>query len=186
MILFDFVHVHPLSLVFGVTIKLRSFYEYTIRVLFNLNPPLLSNTLISFIIFFNFLFFFPSFSGIFDDPAIVAEVKQCVETIKKSCVQFTELHSTASGSPLAMNQMIRWINTKEEHAKKIITIVSEYCLCQRVKKEVFESDADYVEALKAHHAVMQCAMKAKQSVDAAVVENLEKAVGNFAKMYIKD
>jgi len=123
--------------------------------------------------------------GIFDDPATVAEVKQCVETIKKSCVQFTELHGTGGPSVLDMNQMIRWVNTKEEHAKKIITIVSEYCLCQRVKKEVFASDADYVEALKAHHAVMQCAMKAKQSVDVAVVENLEKAVENFSKMYIQ-
>ena len=85
-----------------------------------------------------------------------------------------------------MNQMIRWINTKEEHAKKIITLVSEYCLCQRVKKEVFASQQDYVDALKAHHAVMQCAMKAKQSVDVGVVESLEHAVGDFAKMYIKE
>jgi len=126
-------------------------------------------------------------SGIFDDPAIVAEIKQCVETIKKASIQFTELHSASSGpSALDMNQMIRWINTKEEHAKKIITLVSEYCLCQRVKKEVFASEQDYVDALKAHHAVMQCAMKAKQSVDVGVVESLEHAVGDFAKMYIKE
>ena len=128
-----------------------------------------------------------SFSGIFDDPAIVAEIKQAVATIKKACVQFTELHASANGpSPVEMNQMIRWVNTKEEHAKKIITIVSEYCLCQRVKKEVFESDKDYVEALKAHHAVMSCAMKAKQNVDDATITNLESAVDQFAKMYIKD
>lgn len=125
--------------------------------------------------------------GIFDDPATVAEIKQAVATIKKACVQFTELHASANGpSAVEMNQMIRWVNTKEEHAKKIITIVSEYCLCQRVKKEVFESDKDYVEALKAHHAVMSCAMKAKQNVDDATIQNLESAVDQFAKMYIKD
>lgn len=125
--------------------------------------------------------------GIFDDPAIVAEIKQCVETIKKACIQFTELHGTNGGpSAVEMNQLIRWSNTKEEHAKKIISIVSEYCLCQRVKKEVFATDKDYVDALKAHHAVMQCAMKAKQSVDGAVVDKLEHAVADFAKMYIKD
>jgi len=125
--------------------------------------------------------------GIFDDPAIVAEIKQCVETIKKACVQFNELHSKSGGpSAVEMNQMIRWINTKEEHAKKIITIVSEYCLCQRVKVEVFATDKDYVDALKAHHAVMQCAMKSKQNVDDATIANLEHAVEDFAKMYSKD
>jgi len=126
--------------------------------------------------------------GIFDDPATVAEVKQCVETIKKACVQFSELHAAGRGGPSAldMNQMIRWVNTKEEHAKKIITIVSEYCLCQRVKREVFATEQDYVEALKAHHAVMQAAMKAKQSVDVAVIDKLEHAVGDFSKMYIKE
>ena len=54
--------------------------------------------------------------------------------------------------------------TKEEHAKKIISLVSEYCLCQRVKKEVFASDKDYVDALKAHHAVVQAI---EQTVQAA-------------------
>jgi thioredoxin-related protein len=62
----------------------------------------------------------------------------------------------------------------------------DYCLCQRVKKDVFESDKDYVDALKAHHTVMQAAMKAKQSVDPAAADTLEHALGDMAKMYIKD
>ena len=125
--------------------------------------------------------------AIFDDPAMVAEIKQCCETIKKACVQCNDLHKGGVGSSLLdLNQMVRWINTKEEHANKIITIVSEYCLCQRVKKEVFTSDQDYVDALKAHHAVMQAAMKCKQNVDGATVHNLEHAIDDFAKMYIKE
>jgi F0F1-type ATP synthase alpha subunit len=84
-----------------------------------------------------------------------------------------------------MNQMVRWINTKEEHASKIITLVSEYCLCQRVKKEVFSSDEEYVQALKSHHAVMQAAMKSKQSLDESACDNLDHAVDDFAKMYVK-
>jgi hypothetical protein len=94
------------------------------------------------------------------------------------------LHST--GDLQSMNQIIRWINTKEDHCSKIITAVSEYCLCQRVKKEVFSSDCDYVEALKAHHAVMQCAMKAKQTVDPAACDALDHAIADFAKMYTKE
>mmetsp|Transcript_12773 Transcript_12773/g.15378 ORF Transcript_12773/g.15378 Transcript_12773/m.15378 type:complete len:207 (-) Transcript_12773:98-718(-) len=124
--------------------------------------------------------------GIFDDPAIVKEIEQACETIRKSMVQSNELHATLATNPLSMNQMVRWINTKEEHCSKIITLVAEYCLCQRVKKEVFACDKDYVDALKAHHAVMSTAMKAKQSLDLAACENLEHAVKDFAKMYIKE
>lgn len=123
--------------------------------------------------------------GIFDDPAIVAELKQQAATIRKAIVQANELHATASGNMQDMNQLIRWINTKEEHASKIISTVSEYCLCQRVKKDVFANDNEYVEALKSHHAVMQAAMKSKQSVDVAVVDALDAALELMSKMYIK-
>ena len=122
--------------------------------------------------------------GIFDDPAIVEEIKQAAATIRKAMVQSSELH--ASGTAQDINQMVRWINTKEEHASKIITLVSEYCLCQRVKKEIFADDKDYVDALKAHHAVMQAAMKCKQSVDTATADVLDHALGDFCKMYTKE
>jgi ubiquitin-small subunit ribosomal protein S27Ae len=123
--------------------------------------------------------------GIFDDPHVVAEIQQCCETIRKAMVQGKELHATITTDPLSMNQMVRWINTKEEHCKKIITLVSEYCLCQRVKTVgVFKSDEEYVQALKSHHAVMACAMKAKQSMDISVCHDLEHAVEDFSKMYM--
>ena len=67
--------------------------------------------------------------GIFDDPAIVAEIEQAAATIRKAMVQSTELHA-ASSSAQNINQIVRWVNTKEEHASKIIKLVSEYCLCQ--------------------------------------------------------
>eukprot|EP00579_Thalassiosira_antarctica_P008244 CAMPEP_0201880530 /NCGR_PEP_ID=MMETSP0902-20130614/11077_1 /ASSEMBLY_ACC=CAM_ASM_000551 /TAXON_ID=420261 /ORGANISM="Thalassiosira antarctica, Strain CCMP982" /LENGTH=284 /DNA_ID=CAMNT_0048408543 /DNA_START=165 /DNA_END=1019 /DNA_ORIENTATION=+ len=126
--------------------------------------------------------------GIFDDPAIVAEIKQAAETIRKSMVQSNDLHSglAAESSATALNQMIRWVMTKEEHCSKIITTVSEYCLCQRVKKDVFKNDKDYTDALKAHHAVMQAAMKCKQSADPAAADALDHAIGDFEKMYTKD
>merc|ERR1712226_834200 len=110
--------------------------------------------------------------------------KQCCETIRKAMVQIGELSTV--GTPLAFNQMTRWVNTKEEHSSKIITLVSDYCLCQRVKKEIFESDKDYVDALKSHHAVMQAAMKAKQNVDLSFIDKLDHEVGDFSKMYTKE
>jgi len=126
--------------------------------------------------------------GIFDDPKLVAEIKQACTTIRKAMVQIKEL--TAAGlTPQNLNQIIRWVNTKEDHCKKIIDEIANYCLCQRVKpvgapKSPFKEDKDYVDALRAHHAVLQCAMKAKQTVDLAGADNLEHAVDDFAKMYL--
>jgi len=126
--------------------------------------------------------------GIFDDPKLVAEIKQACTTIRKAMVQIKEL--TAAGlTAQNLNQITRWINTKEDHCKKIIDEIANYCLCQRVKpvgapKSPFEEDKDYVDALRAHHAVMVYAMKAKQIVDVASADDLDHAVDYFAKMYL--
>ncbi len=50
---------------------------------------------------------------------------------------------------------------------------------------MFANDAEYVDALKAHHALMQAAMKCKQSVDPATADALDHAIESFAKMYTK-
>uniref|UniRef100_A0A7S2T966 Ubiquitin-like domain-containing protein n=1 Tax=Prorocentrum micans TaxID=2945 RepID=A0A7S2T966_PROMC len=123
--------------------------------------------------------------GIFDDPKFVAEVTEACATIRKSMVQINELHA-AGMTPQNFNQMTRWVNTKEEHCSKIITLMAEYSLCQRVKTEgVFASEKDYIDALVCHHAVMQHAMKAKQTVDVAQCDKLEHAVADCCKMYQK-
>jgi len=46
--------------------------------------------------------------GIFDDPAIVAEIKQAAETIRKAMMQSNDLHSglAASNSAQELNQMV--------------------------------------------------------------------------------
>ena len=101
----------------------------------------------------------------------MAEVKEAVATITKASKETNRLFGEMK-TPLAFNQMTRWVNTKEEHANKIIHLMGDYCLCQRVKpfgaaKSPFKSEKDYVDALKAHHAVMIAAMKSKQSTDAS-------------------
>lgn len=80
---------------------------------------------------------------------------------------------------------MRWINTKEDHAAKIISTVSEYMLAQRVKKELFDSEGEYKESLVAHHTVMQAAMKTKQVVDVAACDALDAAIAVVGPMYIK-
>merc|ERR1719197_1801430 len=117
--------------------------------------------------------------GIFDDPKLVADVKEAIATIKKAMVQIGEL--SADLNALNINQMTRWVNTKEEHCSKIITMMSEYCLCQRVKpvgapKSPFTKEEDYIAAVVAHHAVMLKAVACKQNVDVAMADALDTAV----------
>jgi len=112
--------------------------------------------------------------GIFDDPVRVTLLKEDAATVRKAMVQINEL-STA-GTALALNQSTRWVLAKEDAAGNIITTVSEYMLCQRVKKELFEKNEEYLEALAAHHGVLAAAVKTKQVVDAAACDALDHAI----------
>ncbi|CAE8604159.1 unnamed protein product [Polarella glacialis] len=100
-----------------------------------------------------------------------------------------DLQIVTAANALNLNQMARWVRTKEDHAGKIISLVTEYCLCQRIRpvadpKTPFKSEADYIAALEAHHKVMLSAVKCKQSVDPGNAEALEAAVADMCKMYL--
>merc|ERR1712190_592788 len=102
-------------------------------------------------------------------------------------VQINELSTDLNA--LKINQITRWVNTKEEHAGKIISLMTEYCLCQRVKpvgdpKSPFKEEKDYIAALQAHHAVMLAAVKCKQTVDPANADTLDSACVEMSKMYL--
>ena len=121
--------------------------------------------------------------GIFDDPAMVASLREMSATIRKAMAQINELAGGLS-DPVKLNQSMRWVMTKEEHCGKIIALVGEYCLCQRVKAAEM-SPEDYVDALKIHHLVMQNAMKCKQNVDTDFCCHLDHSLDDLAKMYTK-
>jgi len=147
--------------------------------------------------------------GIFDNPKLVLEVKEYALTISKAHMMIQEINKTEAKSPEAQvdqfNQMTRWVMTKEEHCKKIITAISEYCLCQKVAPPADGADKTaYLQLLEAHHKVMVCAMKAKQSASqpytvterassgkvmkwqnaaGGVVANLEHAIDDWAKAW---
>jgi hypothetical protein len=120
--------------------------------------------------------------GIFSDPAMVDRVKQDCQTIRKAMVQSSSLWGEKK-EVQSMNQVVRWIKTKDEHCDSIIKTMADYCLCQRVKRSNFKSEDEYLQALKSHHVVMQAAMKAKQTMDTKACDELEHAVEDMAKMY---
>jgi nickel superoxide dismutase len=123
--------------------------------------------------------------GIYDDPARIAEMLEDTTTIEKAMKQMADL--SGKTDPQSMNQLTRWIMTKEDHASKIITTVSEYFLTQKVKpvEKGAAGYEEYLEKLADHHAVLRAAMKAKQSADPTHAQALHDAIHELAKYYEK-
>lgn len=121
--------------------------------------------------------------GIYDDAARISRMKEDATTIGKAIDSIR----TQSGehNAKAINQMIRWVTTKEDHATHIIDVVSEYFLTQKVKPVDPGTDGyeAYLKSLADHHAVMVAAMKCKQDADPATVDALNKAIDTLAAHY---
>ena len=121
--------------------------------------------------------------GIYDDEGRIKAMMEDVTTITKAIAQINEL--SGDMSPQNINQVIRWVNTKEEHASKIIETVSLYFLTQKVKPvaEGEEGHEKYHETLVDHHAVMRAAMTAKQKTDPEAATALKAAVEKLGSHY---
>jgi nickel superoxide dismutase len=122
--------------------------------------------------------------GIYDDELRVQLIEEHITTIEKSMTQIVAL---SKASPVDYNQLVRWINNKEEHAQKIQDIVTAYFMAQRIKMPADHSDEkamnEYLHKLALLHAIQVHAMKAKQSTDLGEVETLRKLVEQFRTAY---
>jgi len=110
-------------------------------------------------------------------------IAEHITTIEKSMKQITEL----SAEPAAnMNQIVRWVNNKDEHADEIAHAVTYYFMAQRVKlppKNDAKAHGLYIRKLTLLHQMLVYSMKAKQTTDLANVEKLESVLGEFYKVY---
>ncbi|NLX12528.1 MAG: hypothetical protein GXY44_02600 [Phycisphaerales bacterium] len=121
--------------------------------------------------------------GIYDDSARISALLEDTTTIAKA---MSEMHKLAENKdPLSVNQMTRWVITKEEHATRIIDTVAAYFLTQLVKEVEpgAEGYTAYLESLATHHRVMRLAMKCKQTVDPANAEALKAAIEKLGQLY---
>ena len=121
--------------------------------------------------------------GIYDDHARVHAMREDATTIEKAVKMIGELAKKKDAQ--SANQMVRWINTKEQHAERVIRTVADYFLTQKLKPVAAKSGkehAAYLQKLEAHHAVMVAAMKCKQTVSADAVAALSKALDGI-EMY---
>ncbi len=121
--------------------------------------------------------------GIYDDAARLNHMLEDTATITKAMAQIREMGGNHDAQ--SINQVGRWIMTKEDHASHIISTVAEYFLTQKVKEVPKGDDGHqaYLELLATHHHVMRAAMKAKQSVDAKVAEDLKNSIHALQKRY---
>jgi len=122
--------------------------------------------------------------GIYDDGLRVQLIEEDITTIEKS---MTKIIALSTASPIDYNQLVRWIDNKEEHAQKIQDIVTAYFMAQRIKPPADPGDTTaknrYLHKLALLHAIQVHAMKAKQSTDLGEVETLRKLVEQFRAAY---
>jgi len=121
--------------------------------------------------------------GIYDDEARFGEIAEHITTIEKSMKEIERLSAEAKPN---MNQIVRWVNNKENHADELSEIVTYYFMAQRVKLPA-EGDTkaqdEYVRQLTLLHHMLVYSMKAKQTTELANVEQLKSLLNEYHKVY---
>lgn len=122
--------------------------------------------------------------GIYDDPARLKMIDEHIGTIDKAMQQIVQL---SQNEPVNMNQVVRWINNKEDHADELSEIVTDYFMAQRIKPVSVESAdyKDYIRQLTLLHEMLVTSMKCKQTTDLAHVEKLRGLLKEFSAAYQK-
>jgi len=123
--------------------------------------------------------------GIYNDEMRFQMLEEHIQTIEKAMYQIMEL---SKQSPQNMNQIVRWIMNKEQHAEDMQHIISQYFLTQRIKSadsDDEEAKASYIKKLTICHQILVNAMKTKQSTDLENVKNLKSAVEQFKTAYFE-
>ncbi|MDA1194525.1 MAG: superoxide dismutase [Ni] [Planctomycetota bacterium] len=118
--------------------------------------------------------------GIFADQRRFEEMLEDTATMKKAMEQVGAL--AGKSDVQSLNQLVRWVTTKEEHAKNTQHVIAQYFMAQRIKPE----QSDYVARLTAAHAIITQAMKCKQSADPAEADKLKAAIIHFHGVYEPD
>ena len=122
--------------------------------------------------------------GIYEDAVRVYQIKEDFNTIKKAMYNIKDLSKKENA--LSLNQSIRWVNTKEEHARNIQDRISHYFLIQRIKPNVGKEYDLYVKQTTLLHQIMIAAMKCKQTVDSKNVTEALKLLDQFIDSYFDE
>ena len=126
--------------------------------------------------------------GIYDDARRVTEIEEHIQTIDKAMDNILNIARKNEHTAQEMNQLVRWINTKEEHAQKIQSTLMEYFLAQRIKPKKSSEDGytQYVDLTTLCQNIIYTAMKTKQTVDLLHLEELKMLIDDLVKLYFDD
>ena len=102
-------------------------------------------------------------------------------TVAKAVDEMGKLAGEISkqATPLAINQASRWVATTDDHATRIQHTIAQYFMTQRIKPDA----ENYATQLKAAHAVMLAAMKAKQDASAEKADALRESILELYRAY---
>ncbi len=117
--------------------------------------------------------------GIYDDHMRIKMISEHIATIQKSMNQIIALQKEKS---INYNQLVRWIDNKENHANELQEIVTQYFMTQRIKTD----RKNYAKELSLLHQMLVYAMKCKQTTDLANTEKLKSLVKQFEDLYFSD
>lgn len=120
--------------------------------------------------------------GIYSDQMRFEMMLEDTKTIAKAITSLNEMTDGFSEGPpnaKTINQMTRWVNTKETHATNTQHIIAQYFMTQRIKSD----KENYAKQLAAAHKVMVCSMKCKQDAAAATAVELKAAILDFYRAY---
>jgi len=123
--------------------------------------------------------------GIYGDRMRVKMLREHFKTVEKSMNKIQELQAE---DDINYNQLVRWVNNKEDHANKIQEIVYQYFMNQRIKpvEEGAEGHDEYLSQVELLHKMLVQAMKSKQTTDVEHVENLRSLLTDFEAMYFEE
>ena len=121
--------------------------------------------------------------GIYTDQLRFESMLEDTKTIAKSIGEVNEFAgNVAKGqiSGTSLNQVTRWVSTKEDHATHIQEVMASYFFAQRIKAD----HKDYTGQLASAHRVIVAAMKAKQAADPATADALKDAIYDLSLIHI--
>jgi len=122
--------------------------------------------------------------GIYNDPLRFDMISEDITTIEKSMKSIISLSEAEKPD---FNQIVRWVQNKEEHADRISQVITYYFMAQRIKpaeKADTEAYAKYVKKLVLLHEMLVCSMKSKQTTDMKNVEKLRSLLNDFRSEYL--
>jgi len=124
--------------------------------------------------------------GIYDDAVRIVQIEEDIATIRKAMSMIKGLSGKSDAQ--SINQMIRWVNTKESHAVKIQETVSSYFLAQRIKpkKKGEAGRQKYVNQTLLLQQLIVAAMKCKQNVDQSRCEAASDLIVEFSVSYFDE